>query len=177
MTNKSGKGNLLSETLQQLISEKLATGIELAELAGVSDSAVGRYVNNEGQPKFETVRQWIRHHPEREVKLRLAQALTAGTPIRQIWTNSDLDVNRDGKVDRFDALRAMVMAFQNLSETLTKVEAAIQDDHINNDQLTRIVPDGYQAIEQIATGLRVLSEISQQPASRRKAKPLRPVDE
>lgn len=173
MKSNTGNSDPLSEVLRQLIAERLVTGMELASLAGVSDSAVGRYVNNEGQPKFETVRQWVKHHRDRDVKLRLARVLTAGTPIRQVWTGSDLDVNKDGKVDRFDAMRAMVHASESLGNTLKKVEAALNEGEVANEKLISIIPEGYQAIEQIATGLRVLSEVSQREPTRRRAKPLK----
>lgn len=162
---------MLSEAIRQCIREKWTTEQELAELAGISDSAVSRYLTDQAQPRFESVRQWVRHHPNRRVRLVFVECLVRGTPITLSYCDRNLDVDGDGRVSARDAVRAMHMALACLSDELSRLDRALADERVTDGELQSLSQQGQAAIDAIQKGLGVLERLNEHDHRRRPARP------
>lgn len=130
---------MLASTLQQLIDQDLTNVSEIAELAGVSNSTVYRWISRRSQPDFDAIRLIIRGLPNIEAQQALLSVMTTGTSWRMRSTKMSLDVNHDGKIDTEDALDAAIRVVRGAGQSLTHVRSACAAGTVQKEQLVNLV--------------------------------------
>jgi hypothetical protein len=98
---------------------------DICEICGCSDSTVGRWRNEESEPKFSQIMLMIRHHKNARFKMLLLGVLTATTPIKTTLAEvRDFDGN--GKIDELDVLTGKLQAADELTTTLNQFNKKIR---------------------------------------------------
>lgn len=138
---------MLAGTLQQLIDEEQTSVTEIAELAGVSNSTVYRWIARRSQPDFDAVRRIIRGLPSKQAQQALLTVITSGTHWRLRDGEPSLDVNRDGKVDTEDALDAAIRVVRSAGQSLAHVRSSCSAGTVKKQDLVDLVSELNQVIE------------------------------
>ena len=159
---------MLAKTLQRLIDDKLTTAGEIAELAGVSSSTVYRWIGGKSQPDFDSIRLLVRHMPDPKAQRAILSAFSAGTSWRFQYLDTDLDVNRDGRVDVNDALDASIRAVDAASELLVKVRKASKDDRLTQDQIGPVIKVLNEVVQQCSITQQIMVRVWEMDDKRRK---------
>lgn len=165
---------MISDTIEALINEGRTTQRELAELAGISTSAVSRYQTDQCGPLFDTVRLWVRHHPDPVVRQAFADCLLAGTGACVVWPSQpiEIDLNGDGVTDAADGRQAAVECVAQAAHAVQVAIAALEDgviDEAENVAILRVRSAVRQAMDKLAE---VSTHIARNTPPRRKARPL-----
>jgi len=130
---------MLARTLQQLIEEDHTSVSEVAELAGVSNSTVYRWIARRSQPDFDAIRRVIRGLPSRHAQQSLLSVITTGTCWRLRNYELHLDINRDGKVDAEDALDATIRVVRSAGQSLANVRSSCAAGSVKKQDLVDLV--------------------------------------
>lgn len=159
--------NLLATTLDQLIRDEVTTASEIASFAGVSNSTVYRWITQESQPHYDSVRQLVRHLPSREAREAILTAFIAGTPFQFQCIDEDLDVNQDGAIDAMDALDAAIEAVQVGAESLSRLRQSSSNEKFDAEETLRTIHLLNSVVRQCSITQQVLAQLSE---TRRKRK-------
>jgi predicted DNA-binding transcriptional regulator AlpA len=130
---------MLARTLQRLVDTNLTSIQEIAELTGVSNSTVYRWVAGKCQPDFESIRRLIRTLPNPRAQEALLSVITSGSAWGIRPADTGLDVNNDGTVDFDDALDASIQAVHAAGQSLTSVREATGDGQMHMYQLVTVI--------------------------------------
>lgn len=130
---------MLASALSKLIESEATSVTEVAELAGVSNSTVYRWIARRSEPSFDAIRRLIRGLPNPRAQEALLATLLTGTPYRLHATALALDVNQDGQVDGEDALDAAIRAVHSAGRSLTAVRAAAVAGKVRKDEVVGLV--------------------------------------
>jgi transposase len=162
---------MLASTLQQLIDAQHTTVAEVAEIAGVSNSTVYRWIARRSQPDFDAIRRVIRGLPDRTAQQALLSVVTAGTNWRLRNYELALDVNRDGKVDAEDALDAAIRVVRAAGQSLAHVRARCAAGQVRKNELVDLVGELNDVIQHSTIVQEVLVRMVDQREKRRIMKP------
>jgi len=154
---------MLRTTLESMIEQKFTTAREMAELAGVSTSTVYRWISGQSQPDFESIRLLFRHLPSQQAQQLLAATFASGTDwqIKAADPEVDLDFNRDGRVDPFDALDSSIDAVRTAAESLDEVRTACRDGVIRKDEAIRLIQLFSQTVRQCTITQQIILKLSE----------------
>jgi transposase len=130
---------MLARTLQQLIEEEHTSVSEVAELAGVSNSTVYRWIARRSQPDFDAIRRVIRGLPSKHAQRCLLSVITTGTNWRLRSYELHLDINRDGKIDAEDALDATIRVVRSAGQSLASVRSSCAAGSVQKQDLVDLV--------------------------------------
>ncbi len=156
----------LHQALQHVIDQKLTSAREMGELAGVSTSTVYRWTTNQSQPDFESIRLLIRLLPSPRAQKELLNALLGGSAWSASRTEVELDVNRDGVIDRDDALAAALASVQAVTQSLSQIHAAARRPMTAQETL-QTVAHLDRAVRHGTLTQRVLIHLNEQRTERR----------
>ena len=158
---------MISKTLQHLINEQHTSAREISELTGVSTSTVYRWIADESQPDFNSMRLLLRHLPTRAGQEALLTAFAGGTAWQFVQHECELDVDDDGDVDADDALDAAIHATKAATRSLEQVREAGRDERFSSDETLRVVSTLNHAIGQCTLTQRILVEVSERQQKRK----------
>lgn len=116
----------LVSTLEKLLSDRETDIAELAEVASVHATTIGRYLADENEPKLSVLRSWIRGLKSPVARAAIANMVCEGSDCLVVAGGASLDHNHDGKVDLLDALGATSDAIRGLSSELASLTSHIQ---------------------------------------------------
>lgn len=153
---------MLAKTLEHIVEEKWSTAREIGELAGVSTSTVYRWIANESQPDFNSVRLLLRHLTHPKAQEALLNAFASGTSWQFLHNELELDVNSDGRVDVDDAMDASCSAVQGASQSLQGVRAACKGRMPSAEDTLEMIALLNQVIRQCTIAQRVLVDMAEQ---------------
>jgi transposase len=160
---------MIRAALTSLIDQKLTTIREISELTGVSDSTVYRWINDGSQPTFDAIRLLIRKlNPD--AQRVLLSALTSGTPWQLHHTDSDLDVNADGRVDMYDALDSVVQMMQDAGQSLAHIRDACRSGNCSREELTQVLHRLDAVLKSTKTAQQVITTVADELPQRKQAK-------
>ena len=151
---------MLAATLSRLISDKLTNANEIAQLTGVATSTVYRWISGESEPDFHSMRLLVKHLPDQRAQCAIVDAFLAGTPWHAKSIETNLDVNRDGRVDVNDALDACIESVQAAGESLSQVRVATSQKLITSSQCANLVSLLNEVIRDCTAAEQVLMRIS-----------------
>jgi hypothetical protein len=142
--NAHGRPAVISETIRFLTNKGITTHVELAELAGISDSSVGRYATDQSQPSFDTVRCWVWLHPRIEARQAFAECLIPPTKGRVFLVDGAIagDVNGDGRATIDDVMDGAIRVCSRAQATLEQARAAQADGQITETELVHMLAAG-----------------------------------
>lgn len=125
MTSHTGRRTppVLSEVIRTVTARLWTTQAHLAELAGVSDATVSRWASDEAQPRFDQVLALATHHPDHRVRDAFRRLMPSAQDDRV--TDTELDVNRDGRIDAEDAADLSLKILDDTA-TLQRIIQAIR---------------------------------------------------
>ena len=162
---------MLASTLQQLIDHRLTTIDEIAELAGVSNSTVYRWMGRKSQPDFDAVRRIIRGLPNRRAQEALLAVLTTGTGWRIRAAELTLDINHDGRVDADDALDGAIRVVRDAGRSLVQVRSACATGEVPKEELVNLVALLNHVIEHSTLVQEILIQLVESKKPRKAARP------
>ena len=162
---------MLASTLQGLIDQQLTSVTEVAELAGVSNSTVYRWIARRSQPDFDAVRRVIRGLPHPDAQQALLSVLTRGTPWRLRSTELSLDVNHDGKIDAEDALDAAIRVVHAAGRSLVHVRSASAAGTVKKQELVDLVGELNEVVTHSTLVQEVLIRMVDQQSRRKRCAP------
>ncbi len=165
---------VLIETLQRLIDNRTTTAAEIAELTGVAPSTVYRWLKNQSEPGFNAVRILLRHLPDEIAQEAIVTAFVAGSQWQVSRLMTELDLNRDGKIDHDDALDACIESVHAAGEALARVRGNATesaDKRLPNLELVDLL---HQVVRHCTTAQQILMHLSER---RKKARPVGEDDE
>ncbi len=163
---------MLATALQKLIDSEQTTVTEVAELAGVSNSTVYRWIARRSEPSFDAIRRLIRGLPDPRAQEMLLATIITGTSFRVQNYQLDLDINEDGVVNSEDALDAAIKVVRSAGRSLTSVRAAAVAGKVRKDEVVPLVEELNDVIHHAALVQEVLI-LMVDKKRRRKAKPVR----
>lgn len=146
-----GNPPVISETIRQVVNDGLTTNLELADIAGISDSAVGRYAHDINGPTFETVRLWVRCHPHPAVRRAFAACLQARDD------RPSGDFNGDGTTDWHDVMEGADSIVYAAANTLKEIRDATGDGDYSESEAVHVLNVVAQ-LQLITDRLRVAAE-------------------
>lgn len=162
---------MLATALAKLIESETTSVTEVAELAGVSNSTVYRWISRRSEPSFDAIRRLIRGLPNPRAQEVLLSTLVTGTPYRLHATELALDVNNDGLIDGEDALDAAIRVVYSAGRSLTAVRAAAVAGKVRQDEVVGLVEQLDDVVRHSTLVQEVLIRLVDK-GKRRKAKPL-----
>lgn len=161
---------MLAGTLQQLIDEELTSVTEIAELAGVSNSTVYRWIARRSQPDFDAIRRVIRSLPSKRAQQALLTVITSGTNWRLRDYQLSLDVNRDGRVDAEDALDAAIRTVRSAGQSLAHVRSSCSAGEVKKQELVDLVGELNEVIHHSTIVQEVLIRLVDQREKRNRSR-------
>ena len=132
---------MLASALQKLIDSEQTTVTEIADLSGVSNSTVYRWIARRSEPSFDAIRRLIRGLPNPRAQETLLSTLTTGTKWRLQAQQMSLDLNRDGVIDGEDALDAAIKVVRGAGRSLTSVRAASVAGKVHQDKVVGLIDE------------------------------------
>lgn len=163
---------MLATALQKMIDSEQTNVTEVAELAGVSNSTVYRWIARRSEPSFDAIRRLIRGLPDSKAQEMLLATIITGTSFRVQNYNLDLDINEDGVVNSEDALDAAIKVVRGAGRSLTSVRAAAVAGKVRKDEVVQLIEELNEVIHHAALVQEVLI-LMVDKKRRRKAKPVR----
>ncbi len=160
---------MLAKTLKRIIDKEYTSAKEISELTGVSQSTVYRWIANQSQPDFDSIRLLVRLMPDSRAQKAILTAFTAGSDWHVTHMNLELDVNHDGKVDADDALDASCHALKTSSETLLSIREASKGKMLSSDESLELISLLNHTVRHCTITQRILVDMSEQ-RKRRKLK-------
>lgn len=136
----TGTTPVISDTIRHLCNEGLTTQVELAGVAGVSESTISRWSADVGGPDFAHVCRWIGFHPRLDVR----RAFRRCVPL--VDEPADGDINHDGVVDFRDVIEGSAELVLNTGRMNYIITAATRDGEISHHEATAICAAGDQCI-------------------------------
>lgn len=156
----------LHQALQRVIDLKLTSAREMGELAGVSTSTVYRWTTNQSQPDFESIRLLVRLLPSPRAQKEILNAFLAGSAWSASRTEMEMDVNRDGVIDRDDALTAALVSVQSVTQSLSQIHTAAQRPMTTQETMQTVAHLDH-AVQHSTLTQRVLIHLDEQRTRRR----------
>ena len=117
---------MLASTLEKLLTDRETDMAELAEVASVHATTIGRYLADENEPKVSVLRAWIRGLKSPVARAAIANMVCEGSDCIVAVGVGSLDHNGDGKVDLLDALGATSDGIRGLSSELASLTTHVQ---------------------------------------------------
>lgn len=161
---------VLAETLHRLDDDG-AIDIHAAKAyTGISRSTINRWINGDREPGFRHIKQFFLSQSPR-VQLAILNVFSAGTNWTHTDLPTDLDINGDGQVDTDDALDALIISLDVVSDSLKQIRKS------RNSKFTDVLTaDLCERIDRLVThavaGKSVIQFLNLQNNSRRAARPL-----
>ncbi|MHC4994992.1 MAG: hypothetical protein ACYTGQ_08065 [Planctomycetota bacterium] len=152
---------MLSETLQWIIDEEITSARELGEITGVATSTVYRWIRNENQPDFDSVRLMVSHLKDKRATQAIVAAFVAGTNWHVLDTEVDLDLNEDGRVDVEDAIEAAIGAIRTAARSLDQIHTSAREGKITTEQSVELISELNGAIRHCTISQRVLMHMAE----------------
>ena len=153
---------MLSITLRRLIDQKMTTAREIGELTGTAPSTVYRWIRDEAQPSFDTIRLLMRHLRNREAQAALIAAFTASTPWKSYVQEGDDSavVPVDDVADASEAMEAAIDAMREATQALASVRQASRDRALNDTELDQTVQQTNSVIRTCVATQRELNKVA-----------------
>ena len=151
-------GNLpvISETIQNCIRQGYTTAVELATIAGISDSAVSRYALDDAEPKFSTVRAWVQHHPDARVRTAFALCLVSGSDMAIVERPAITDATPQA------AMTSLHKSMEALASETSEAYAALVDGKITSAELSSLQESSQKTIGHVQVAMHVFETIHEQ---------------
>jgi predicted transcriptional regulator len=151
---------MLSITLRRLIDQKMTTAREIGELTGTAPSTVYRWIRDEAQPSFDTIRLLMRHLRNREAQAALIAAFTASTPWKSYVQESVDPAPADDAADASEAMEAAIDAMREATQALAAVRQATRDRALNDTELDQTVQQTNSVIRTCVATQRELNKVA-----------------
>ncbi|MFA7236506.1 MAG: helix-turn-helix domain-containing protein [Phycisphaeraceae bacterium] len=163
---------MLCDTLDRLIHAERTSVTEVAELAGVSNSTVYRWLSKRSHPDFDAMRRVIRGLKNPEAQEAMLTVLISGTRWQLRRNDMPLDVNRDGRIDTEDALDAAIRVVKSAGQSLVDVRAARATGVVKKDHLVDLVGELNAVVQHSTLVQQVLIRLVEEQGNRKRAKPV-----
>lgn len=150
---------MLAPALRRLIEEKHTHAKELAQVAGVAQSTVYRWLDGESEPDFSHLSRLLSGLHDVLAREGLLLALLEGSGFGAHRESLELDVNRDGVVDHHDAIAAVCGAIGHTTDSLQAIHETSRGRRLSEQELADARALLQAAIVQCATTRAVLSEM------------------
>ena len=158
---------MIGKILQKLVDDKLTSVKEMGELTGAAPSTVYRWIREESEPSFDSMRLLIRHVPNPQAQAQLLAAVAYATTWHFYNIEAELDVNHDGVVDYKDALDATIEAVRSASEALSEVRQASRGGAIGESDAEELAMLMTTVIRHCSITQRVLARLAEQRRKRK----------